>query len=509
MALMMDDMDLLSVPALDDGIAEKEQDLRLIQSARRQIVHKHIAKEREKILEPGAFRALSQFLLESGEISYDTFVALRQTLPEMHSKYFTSKVFLALAPNPTSLTISSERFVKFIDQDLEMKRILLDLMEYSLLNANPSYITAAQLQAYIGRRIPDIDPDQQMVESFHEFYTCTAVQRFLFHVDHRNSNSLSIAALMRSEVLAEFLDLLASQAQQTSLRELDQEQSEEMYLLRDKMDLNWFSATNAVNIYTTFLNLDVDQNGLLNLDEVSEFNGFSANGLHFTRCAWQRIFEELVLFAPFELDYRGFVHLVLALDDIALAEEAERGPEGSTKGMAGMRFFWNVIDFNRSDGLSATKIKHFYADIEEYMILAGQIIPEAQGIITEIYDMLAHKPHPHTKGPGFKQLLASKRTALAVMMLLDINSFWRYENRENPSASPTPPPPQWQEPKDSGKAPEVFEYEMDSPPKAAPPPQPLVPQPIAQDALEKEKIKSALAKMTEIVYDDEGDEYDF
>lgn len=207
--------------------------------------------------------------------------------------------------------------------------------------------------------------------------------------------------------------------------------------------------------------------GLLSLDEVMAFNGFHPAGLHLTRAAWRRIFEELVVFAPFELDYRGFVTLVLALEDINMAEEIEKGGEGtdgtdiagklfsgrSNKGMPGIRFFWNIIDFNRSGFLSPMKIKFFYADIEEYMALANQVIPAAHIMVTEVYDMLGYHTHDNhgevdddgdkshkVPGPSYKHLIKSKRFVTMLMMLLDINSFWRYENRESQNASPTPPP---------------------------------------------------------------------
>lgn len=437
-----------------------------------------------------------------------------------------------------------------------MKRILLDLLEYSLLNSSPDYITCEQLQAYIYRRIPDLDPEHQMVESFHEFYTCTAVQRFLFHVDTRNSNKLSIRQIMTSQVLKEFLDLLQLQQQIVSLIQDEnlqgRDNSDEMRQIQEKLDVNWFSGTNAVNIYTTFLNLDVDQNGLLSLEEASEFNGFSANGLNFTRTAWRRIFEELVLFAPFELDYRGFVQLVLALDDIQLAEDMERnadlamdsGGRGVT-GLAGLKFFWNVVDFNRSNLLSPMKIKTFYSDIEDYMSSANQVIPEAHAIITEIYDMLAYKHDDATgtnvPGPGFQHLRASKRVAVALMMLLDVNSFWRYENRENPGISPIPPPPtSWQLQQNQASA---TNSEQHSPLKSMDDVLPTSPPHSSSSTLTSGKrleddeepgeysfgeLKaedtdlSTSMKLTkrkdqilprrkkvDIVYDDEGDEYDF
>lgn len=218
--------------------ASNENDPNIILSTRHFAIQKYIARERENILDSGAFRALSQFLLETGEVSYETFVQLRQSLPPLHSHYFSAKLFMSLIPDPTHYTVSSERLVRFIDQELESKKFLIDMLEFSLMNPNTDYITSDQLQSYLFRRIPDIDPERKMVESFYEFYTCTAVQRFLFQLDNRNSNQISIKQLVKSDVLQEFLDIIQHQQQMMALlqdHEVHGDRTDEIYLLREKV----------------------------------------------------------------------------------------------------------------------------------------------------------------------------------------------------------------------------------------------------------------------------------
>ncbi|RYH14333.1 hypothetical protein EON65_33800 [archaeon] len=134
---------------------------------------------------------------------------------------------------------------RYIDYDIELKRVLYDLLTLSLFNPDPHYLTPDQLQSYIHTRIPDLDPHHQMVPSFHEFYACTMVQRFFFYIDTRNRNKISIQELIRSSVLKDFLEFLHLQQElvqgvkeQKRLGRVgveDEKINEEVYILRDKV----------------------------------------------------------------------------------------------------------------------------------------------------------------------------------------------------------------------------------------------------------------------------------
>jgi Ca2+-binding EF-hand superfamily protein len=67
--------------------------------------------------------------------------------------------------------------------------------------------------------------------------------------------------------------------------------------------------------------------------------------VNFTRAAWERIFEEYVPYSPGELDYKGFVRLVLAL-------EHPTSPQS-------IRYFWRILDFDQSGRLTPLKINDF------------------------------------------------------------------------------------------------------------------------------------------------------
>ena len=90
--------------------------------------------------------------------------------------------------------------------------------------------------------------------------------------------------------------------------------------------------------------------GFVSMEEVADFAGLnSRHRVNFTRVAWERIFEEYILFTPAELDYAGFVRLILALEN--------------PTSPASIRYFWRVLDLDQSGRLTPMKIKYFYGDI--------------------------------------------------------------------------------------------------------------------------------------------------
>lgn len=241
---------------------------------------------------------------------------------------------------------------------------------------------------------------------------------------------------------------------------------------------------------------------MLSIDEIVNFSGFGKEGFYFTKQGWTRIFEELVLFAPFELDYRGFVKLVLALDDInhiqskdshlanlvvdhmmtsyynttsnnvtslldVIETHSVRSFSGrsskssytdpnlssysSTTGISGLKFFWNILDFDRTNRLTPRKIQYFYEGILQTLEKNRYQVPALDIIIFEIYDLIGFRFEDPSagkrefgrkdsyldidNGPSFEDLLASKQAVTVIMMLLDIHAFWRYDNRESLIAS--------------------------------------------------------------------------
>ena len=150
------------------------------------------------------------------------------------------------------------------------------------------------------------------------------------------------------------------------------------------------------------------------MEEIGEFAGLSRRKrINFTAAAWERIFQEYISYTPVEMDYKGFVALVLAL-------EHPTSPES-------IRYFWRVLDLDRSGRLTPMKIKYFYNAI--HASLAGSYdCPSAAHVVVEVFDLLACNS---TEGATLNDMLTSQQGHTVISMLLDVNGFWRYDNRES------------------------------------------------------------------------------
>jgi hypothetical protein len=246
--------------------------------------------------------------------------------------------------------------------------------------------------------------------------------------------------------------------------------------------------------------LDGDRNGLLSTDEIRNFQGFSKDPIQFTRIAWKRIFDELIIFDPFELDYRGFIRLILLLDDLNSIPEnrnlivdqqfhiiphyhhsASSGGASSqastprnngvsdkskpssksfassnynpyyqlSNGYNALKFFWKILtgsvplqqdnqDMIASGRLTPMKIKLFYDDLNESLKVFYQLeLPSFDIFLIEFYDLMGFPMNDDIEtmnekdiGPTFQDLLQSNQCKLLVLMLLDVHTYWKYENRE-------------------------------------------------------------------------------
>ncbi len=195
---------------------------------------------------------------------------------------------------------------------------------------------------------------------------------------------------------------------------------------------NWFSGHNAVKVYSLFLELDKDQNGqwstscsatialrlfcagMLSTEELKAFTGFAGTEqIQFTQTALDRLFSEYISYQPLEMDYKAFVSLVLACENMTAPES--------------LRYFFRVVDYDHSGRLSAEKIKFFYKDVRECLLATGYDAPSPDHVALEIFDLVACND---ARGPSLAELTACKQGHTALTMLLDVNGFWKYDNRE-------------------------------------------------------------------------------
>ena len=68
-------------------------------------------------------------------------------------------------------------------------------------------LTEQQLESFIIKMIPEIDIFQRMHESFTDFYAYTAAQKFIFFLDMRKTNAISIKKLAHSKEMEELMSI--------------------------------------------------------------------------------------------------------------------------------------------------------------------------------------------------------------------------------------------------------------------------------------------------------------
>jgi len=143
-----------------------------------------------------------------------------------------------------------------------------------------------------------------------------------------------------------------------------------------KYSNNWFHGAHAEKVYNTYLELDVDANGTLSEDELYHFSGLHpGDSLRLTRVAIRRLLEETVTYTPVEMDFKGFLDLVLALE--------------SRTSVQSMTYLWNIVNVDKSDRLSPHNILYFYREIYSSLKEHGCDAPEPAGVVVEVFDILS------------------------------------------------------------------------------------------------------------------------
>lgn len=183
-------------------------------------------------------------------------------------------------------------------------------------------------------------------------------------------------------------------------------------------------------IYNGFLDLDSSQSGMLTEAEMVRYQGCGLSNTirrdiacQFTALAVKRIFQETAVYEPSsELDYKRYVDVVLAVEN--------RGSFASSK------YFFRLLDFEHSGKLTIFDIKYFYTDVRSTLLGMGVDCPNLDNVVREITDMMEATSAEIEHGITLQGLLASGHGHIILDMLLDVNSFWRYDNRESLMSHP-------------------------------------------------------------------------
>lgn len=170
---------------------------------------------------------------------------------------------------------------------------------------------------------------------------------------------------------------------------------------------NWFTAANAVRVYSTYLELDADTNGLLSPVELSK-----ACGGTLTPAFINRLYGEVNTYGG-EMDYKAFLDFTIAVEHRA-----------ST---ASMRYVFTVLDVHKRGYITTEEVRLFLADIAAGMAERGHEAVASGDVCDEVWDMV-HPAHPTRI--TLADLVACKAGHTVLHMLTDVAGFWAYDNRE-------------------------------------------------------------------------------
>jgi serine/threonine-protein phosphatase 2A regulatory subunit B'' len=268
------------------------------------------------------------------------------------------------------------------------------------------FMIESELERYIYDLIPDTrEVSDKLDPGFLPYYVFTASRRFFFFLDPRRTRRIAIKRLAHSTIMEEFMFF-------RRISRYHQEMDVSVQL-KD----NWFRPSNAIRLYQTFIDLDQDENGMLNVHELMFYAGNkpTTGVVQLTRTAVTRIFEETIAYQPMEMDYKGFLDLILALENRSTPES--------------MMYFFRILDIEKCGRLSPAAIQFFFRDIFESLHATGYDVTTYSNIIVEIYDMLSCSDT--ARGPTFDELVKSGQGSTVIAMLTDVNGFWQYDNRES------------------------------------------------------------------------------
>ncbi|XP_076622362.1 serine/threonine-protein phosphatase 2A regulatory subunit B'' subunit gamma-like isoform X2 [Colletes latitarsis] len=245
------------------------------------------------------------------------------------------------------------------------------------------------LENYILELIPTLPQLEGLEKSFHSFYVCTAVRKFLFFLDPLRTGRVRIQDILACSFLDDLLEL----------RDED--------LPKDLQEANWFSAPSALKVYGQYLNLDRDHNGMLNKEELAGYGTGTLTGVFL-----ERVFQECLTYEG-EMDYKTYLDFVLALEN-------RHEPQS-------LHYLFRILDINNRGYLDTFCLNYFFRAIQEQMTMHGQEPVTFENVKDEIFDMV--KPADPCK-ITLQDLLSCGQGDTMVSILIEFHGFWAYENRE-------------------------------------------------------------------------------
>jgi serine/threonine-protein phosphatase 2A regulatory subunit B'' len=317
-------------------------------------------------------------------MNYKQFKTAGRSLLERCQWFFKPSIFLQQFKVQKNCILISN-FFSFVSRAAALVEALFTLTNYS--SEYEGYLSEEEFRQYLEDLIPHLNLKPQNA-SLRKFYLCTALRRFTFFHDRMRQGKMSIHGIVFSQTFSELHQLRDPE------------------LCGDVLNANWFSSEYTQRVYSDFLKMDQDRNGMLNRKELSRYR----NG-NLTKTFLDRLFTSVQLFNG-EMDYLGYLDFVLSMENMDT-------PEAQT-------WLFKVIDIKNDRFLDESTVTFFVRDVTTRMFAAGMEPIPRTDIVNEIFDLAS----PAEIGIiTLKDIKKSGVGNIILNMLIDYLGWHQYDTR--------------------------------------------------------------------------------
>lgn len=371
--------------------------MRIQRAARAQLVSRKASEELLCDEDIHKVYHLMQRKTRNGELlDYESFRSIGEELVQQSQRFkpfFKPSVFLKF-PRDRNGCIAIWSFVAFLVRRTNVQQMHVQLMDYDVLCRG--YLREKDMENFVFELIPSLPALNSLQEEFYPFYVFTAVRKFFFFLDPKHTGRIHIRDLLSSSILEELYELRKEQPLEAS-----------------EAASNWFSMQSALRVYGAYLELDIDQNGMLSRSELCKFGTGMLSDVFI-----DRVFEEYQTYRDAEtgereMDYKTFLDFVLAMEN-------KSSPQA-------IQYFWKVLDIHHCDYIDHFVLTYFFRAIVRTLHSKGMESADADDVKNEIFDMIRPEDPERISLPDFMRY---KQGGTVISMLTDAAAFWRYDNRE-------------------------------------------------------------------------------
>lgn len=381
-----------NLPPENDELKQKlreEARAQFLQRRSRSLLDNDELKKLYSVLEANSSSPEEEFssICEDNLMDFDAFKKAKSESSAKCQIYFQPMIFAKLQHGDPHGRISVMAFFNYVMRKVWIHQTRIGLSLYDV--NGQGFLREQDVENYIAELIETLPQLDGLDKSFHSFYVCTAVRKFFFFLDPLRTGKIKIQDILASSFLDDLLEL----------RDQD--------LTKDAQDANWFSAPSALRVYGQYLNLDKDHNGMLSRQELLSYGTSTL-----TQTFIDRVFEECLTYGG-EMDYKTYLDFVLALEN-------RKEPQA-------LAYFFKILDVKHQGFLNTFCLNYFFRDLLQQMEKLSQDPVKFEDVKDEIFDMIRPQDPLRIK---LDDLIKCGNGDTVVSILIDLNGFWTYENRE-------------------------------------------------------------------------------